>query len=122
MLATLLAGAMTLTGAAGDAPRGGVLCLDGAAAQVAAARPRARRIDLELQSAEILEVLRLFSDIGGVNIVAKPGVTGTVTVKLYDIPWTDALRGILRSLSLGMVWEGNVIYVTPLDRAGRPGG
>jgi len=88
--------------------------------QAQAARPRARRIDLELQSAEILAVLRLFSEIGGVNIIAKPGVSGTVTVKLYDIPWTDALRGILRSLSLGMVWEGNVIYVTPLDRVGRP--
>ena len=85
-----------------------------ATATMTMAAPKGRRIDLELQAVDIHQVLRLFSEIGRVNIIAKPGVSGTVTAKLRGVPWTDALRGILRSLHLGMIWEGNVIYVMPL--------
>ncbi len=74
-------------------------------------RWRGERIDIELQDAPIKDVLLLFSDIGRVNIIAGPEVEGTVTMKLSAVPWDQALDIILRSLSLGMVQEGNVIRV-----------
>lgn len=72
---------------------------------------RGERIDIELQDAPIKDVLLLFSDIGRVNIIAGPEVQGSVTMKLSAVPWDQALDIILRSLSLGMVQEGNVIRV-----------
>jgi type IV pilus assembly protein PilQ len=75
-------------------------------------RWRGERIDIELQDAPIKDVLLLFSDIGRVNIIAGPEVQGTVTMKLSAVPWDQALDIILRSLTLGMVQEGNVIRVS----------
>ncbi len=42
---------------------------------------------------------------------SDPGVGGRVTIVLDQVPWDQALDIILRSLSLGMVREGNVIRV-----------
>jgi type IV pilus assembly protein PilQ len=75
-------------------------------------RWRGERIDIELQDAPIKDVLLLFSDIGKVNIIAGPEVDGTITMKLSSVPWDQALDIILRSLTLGMVQEGNVIRVS----------
>jgi type IV pilus assembly protein PilQ len=75
-------------------------------------RWRGERIDIELQDAPIKDVLLLFSDIGRVNIIAGPEVAGTVTMKLSAVPWDQALDIILRSLTLGMIQEGNVIRVS----------
>jgi type IV pilus assembly protein PilQ len=79
-----------------------------------------RRIDIELQDVEIHRVLRLFSEIGQVNIIPRKGVAGRVTASLRNIPWDDALRAILRSQRLGMIWQGNVIYVAPIEDLERP--
>lgn len=78
-----------------------------------------RRIDIELQDVEIHRVLRLFGEIGRVNIIPRRGVSGRVTARLRNIPWDDALRAILRSQRLGMIWQGNVIYVAPIEELER---
>ncbi len=72
-----------------------------------------QRVDLELQDADIHQVLRLFSEIGGVNIIARAGVSGRVTARLQGVPWEEALVQILASLQLEAVRDGNVIYVSP---------
>jgi type IV pilus assembly protein PilQ len=79
-----------------------------------------RRIDIELQDVEIHRVLRLLGEIGNVNIVPRKGVSGRVTASLRNIPWDDALRAILRAHRLGMIWQGNVIYVAPIEELERP--
>jgi type IV pilus assembly protein PilQ len=48
--------------------------------------------------------------IGGQSV--GPEVDGTITMKLSAVPWDQALDIILRSLTLGMVQEGNVIRVS----------
>jgi type IV pilus assembly protein PilQ len=76
-----------------------------------------RRIDLELQDADIHDVLELFAEIGKVSIVTERGIPHKkVTARLVDVPWDEALAGILRSVGLGMLREGNVIYVVATDR------
>ena len=73
-----------------------------------------RRIDLDLKDADIHNVLRLLADVGRVNVVTADDVTGTVTIRMRNIPWDQALDVVLQSKNLGMVQRGNIIRVAPL--------
>lgn len=73
-----------------------------------------RRITLDLQQADIHNVIRLIGDVSGINIVVGDDVKGKVTMKLRNVPWDEALRIILKTKQLGMVWEAkNLIRVAP---------
>ena len=74
-----------------------------------------RRIDLDLKDADIHNVLRLLADVGQVNIVASDDVAGTVTIRMRNVPWDEALDVILQSKGLGMVRIGNIVRVAPRD-------
>jgi type IV pilus assembly protein PilQ len=73
-----------------------------------------RRIDLDLKEADIHNVLRLIADVGRVNIVAGDNVTGTVTIRMRNVPWDQALDVILQAKNLGVVRQGNMLRVAPL--------
>lgn len=84
-------------------------------AQVAArggAQP-GRRIDLDLKDADIHNILRLLADVGKVNIITTDDVSGSVTIRLRNVPWEQALDVVLQAKSLGMVRQGNLIRVAP---------
>ncbi len=87
--------------------------------QVDAARGRrrysGRRIDLDFNNADIHNILRLLAEVGGVNIVTSDDVTGTVTIRMRNVPWDQALEVILQAKGLGMVRRGNLIRVAPLE-------
>lgn len=74
-----------------------------------------RRIDLDLKDAPIHEVLRLLADVGKVSVVTSDGVTGTVTIRMKNVPWDQALETVLQAKKLGMVRNGTIIRVAPLD-------
>ena len=76
---------------------------------------RGRRIDLELQSADVRSVFPVLGDIGRVNFVLDDSVEGTVTAYLQDVTWDEALYWILRAMRLEAQRSGNVIYVTKDD-------
>jgi type IV pilus assembly protein PilQ len=73
-----------------------------------------RRVDLDLKDADIHNVLRLVSDVGRVNIVTADNVSGTVTIRMRNVPWDQALDTVLQAKGLGMVRQGNMIRVAPL--------
>ncbi|HEY3496857.1 MAG TPA: type IV pilus secretin PilQ [Polyangiaceae bacterium] len=73
-----------------------------------------RRIDLDLKDADVHNVLRLLADVGQVNVVTSDNVTGTVTIRMRNVPWDQALDIVLQSKGLGMVRTGNMIRVAPL--------
>jgi type IV pilus assembly protein PilQ len=73
-----------------------------------------RRIDLDLKDADVHNVLRLISDVGRVNIVTADNVQGTVTIRMRNVPWDQALETVLQAKGLGMVRQGNMIRVAPL--------
>ncbi len=70
-----------------------------------------KKISLDLQDADVVNVLRLLADIGGVNIVFGADVTGKVTVNLKNIPWDQALDIILMTNGLDKVRMGNIIRI-----------
>jgi type IV pilus assembly protein PilQ len=73
-----------------------------------------QRIDLDFKDADIHNILRLLADVGNVNIVTSDDVKGTVTIRMKDAPWDQALEVILKVKGLGQVRQDNVIRVAPL--------
>ena len=73
-------------------------------------------ITLTLKDADIKDVLRTFSALTQLNIVLDPGVSGSVTVELRDVPWDQALDLILRINGLDYVLENNVLRVAPISK------
>ena len=70
-----------------------------------------RRIDLDFKDFDIHNILRLLADVGQVNIITSDNVKGSITIRMRDVPWDQALDVILRSKGLGMQREGNLIRV-----------
>jgi len=58
-------------------------------------------------------VLQVLADYAGVNLVASDAVQGSVTLRLQDVPWDQALDLVLRSKGLARRQEGNVLLVAP---------
>jgi type IV pilus assembly protein PilQ len=89
--------------------------LSGQALQVkgAAVKYTGRRIDLDFKDADIHNILRLLAEVGGVNVVTSDDVGGSVTIRMRDVPWDQALDVILQAKSLGMERRGNLIRVAP---------
>ncbi|HJL03024.1 MAG TPA: type IV pilus secretin PilQ [Polyangiaceae bacterium LLY-WYZ-15_(1-7)] len=75
-----------------------------------------RRIDLDFKDADIHNILRLLAEVGGVNIITTDDVSGSVTIRMQNVPWDQALDVILRAKGLGMERRGNLIRVAPIER------
>ncbi len=71
--------------------------------------------DFDFQGADLRMVLRSFAELGGLNLVIDPGVTGTIDIKLTKVPWDQALEVILKTAKLGYIVEGSVVRVVPLS-------
>jgi type IV pilus assembly protein PilQ len=86
------------------------------AAQAAAEGPKeykGERLTLNFQDIETRAVLQLLADASGQNIVVSDTVTGSVTLRLQNVPWDQALDIVLRTKGLDKRQEGNVIIVAP---------
>src|SRR5881296_1667736 len=68
-------------------------------------------ISLDLRDYDIKDFFRLISEISGLNIVLDPNVSGTVTLKLVDVPWDQALDVVLKNYQLGGLLQGNVLRI-----------
>ena len=73
-------------------------------------------ISLELKDADVKDVLRTFAKITGLNVVVDPGVSGSVTVNLENVPWDQCLDIILRINNLDYVVENNVLRVAKIQQ------
>jgi type IV pilus assembly protein PilQ len=78
---------------------------------VAAPLSAGEPISLDLKDADLKDVLRTFAKLARLNIAVDPEVKGSVTVRLHDVPWDQALDVILQVNGLGYVLEGNVLRV-----------
>jgi type IV pilus assembly protein PilQ len=81
---------------------------------LAQARYTGRRINIDLKDADVHNVLRLLADTGHVNIVTADDVSGTITIRMVNVPWDQVLDVVLQAKGLGMVRQGNLIRVAPL--------
>ena len=74
-----------------------------------------RRINIDLVQADIHSVFRLISHVSKLNIVSGDDVSGTVTVRLVDVPWDQAFSAILQAKSLAAQRFGNIVRVAPIE-------
>ena len=79
------------------------------------ARHRGATVDLDLQRAELSDVLRLLTDVGHTNLVVGDNVEGTVTLRLKRVPWEAALCTIAAVHHLAVTVQDTIILVRKAD-------
>ncbi len=73
-----------------------------------------RRISLDFQDADLVNVMRLFAEVANLNIILSPDVKGKVTVRMVNIPWDQAMDIILKMNGLGYALEENILRIATL--------
>lgn len=74
-----------------------------------------RNITIDVVDASLRTVLRSMSDVSGLNIILPENYTASVTARLKNVGWRDALTAILNSQGLVASMQGNVLRVMPRD-------
>ncbi len=73
------------------------------------------RLTLKFQDIQVRPLLQLIADFTGNNIVVSDSVQGSISLRLENVPWDQALDLILTTKGLSSRENGNVIYVAPTD-------
>lgn len=73
------------------------------------------RLSLNFQDIDVRSLLQVIANFTGFNVVTSDTVTGTLTLRLKDVPWDQALEIILQAKGLGMTKNGNVLWIAPRD-------
>lgn len=71
------------------------------------------RLSLNFQDIQVRSVLQLIADFTELNLVASDTVTGSITLRLENVPWDQALDIVLKSKGLDKRLIGNVLMVAP---------
>jgi type IV pilus assembly protein PilQ len=71
------------------------------------------KLSLNFQNIEARAALQVLADFTGLNFVVSDTVKGSLTLRLKDVPWDQALDLILDSKNLAMRRRGNVLTVAP---------
>ncbi len=71
------------------------------------------RLSLNFQDIEVRSVLQLIADFTSLNLVASDTVTGSITLRLDQVPWDQALAIVVKAKGLDKRQEGNVLMVAP---------
>jgi type IV pilus assembly protein PilQ len=73
------------------------------------------KLSLNFQSIDVRQVLQVIADFTNFNVVTSDSVTGTVTLRVQNVPWDQILDIIMRSKGLAMRKNGNVLWVAPKE-------
>ncbi len=72
-------------------------------------------VTFDFKDIDIRNALKMIAEMSGMNIIMADDVTGTLTMRLMDVPWDQALELILAARGLGKEQMGNVVRIVPLD-------
>ncbi len=73
------------------------------------------RLSLNFQNIDVRAVLQLIADFTGLNMVVSDSVSGTLTLRLKNVPWDQALDIILKTKGLAKRESGNVMLIAPTE-------
>lgn len=76
---------------------------------------KGERLSLNFQNIEVRSLLQVIADFTNFNIVTSDTVGGSLTLRLKDVPWDQALNIIMEAKGLGMKKSGNVLWIAPKD-------
>jgi type IV pilus assembly protein PilQ len=75
--------------------------------------PRLARISLELQNADLRNVIAVIAETSRLNFIVDEEVGGRVTLRLRNVTWREALDALLASRGLGVEQVGTIVRVAP---------
>lgn len=78
-------------------------------------RYQGEKLSLNFQNIDVRAVLQVIADFTNFNIITSDTVGGSLTLRLKDVPWDQALDIILQAKGLDMRKNGNVIWIAPRD-------
>jgi type IV pilus assembly protein PilQ len=73
------------------------------------------KLSLNFQNIEVRSVLNVIADFTDLNVITSDSVQGSLTLRLKDVPWDQALDIILQTRGLDMRKNGNVVWIAPRD-------
>ncbi len=73
------------------------------------------KLSLNFQNIEVRAVLQLIADFTGLNLVASDTVQGSITLRLQNVPWDQALDLVLKTKGLGKRQMGSVLLIAPAE-------
>ena len=78
-------------------------------------RYQGEKLSLNFQNIDVRAALQVIADFTNLNIITSDTVGGSLTLRLKDVPWDQALDIILQARGLDMRKNGNVIWIAPRD-------
>lgn len=73
------------------------------------------KLSLNFQNVEVRTVLQVIADFTNLNIITSDSVSGSLTLRLKDVPWDQALDIILNAKGLDKRKNGNVVWIAPRE-------
>jgi len=73
------------------------------------------KLSLNFQDIDVRSVLQLIADFTNLNLVASDSVQGSITLRLQNVPWDQALDLVLKTKGLDQRKVGNVLLIAPAD-------
>lgn len=70
-------------------------------------------LTLNFQTIEVRAALQIIADFTGLNLVASDSVTGSLSLRLHQVPWDQVLDIITQTKGLSQRRQGNVIWIAP---------
>jgi type IV pilus assembly protein PilQ len=76
---------------------------------------KGEKLSLNFQNIEVRSVLQVIADFTGLNIVTSDTVQGSLTLRLKDVPWDQALDILMQTKGLDMRKNGNIVLIAPRE-------
>jgi len=73
------------------------------------------KVSFNFQNIEVRALLQVIADFTQFNVVTSDTVGGSITLRLKDVPWDQALEIILQAKGLGLRKSGNVLWIAPKE-------
>ncbi|MCF6262187.1 MAG: type IV pilus secretin PilQ [Xanthomonadales bacterium] len=71
------------------------------------------KVTFNFQDIEVRSLLQMIADVSDLNIVVADNVSGSMTLRLKNVPWDQALDMILDAKNLDMRKNGEIIWIAP---------
>ena len=69
------------------------------------------RISVDFKDIDLRDFFLFIADFSGMNMILDPAVKGTLTIKLTDVPWDQAMDLVCRQYGFGYEIDGKVYSV-----------
>ncbi|MDB5798449.1 MAG: type pilus secretin PilQ [Paucimonas sp.] len=76
---------------------------------------RGEKLSLNFQNVEVRSVLQVIAEFTGLNLVTSPSVGGSLSLRLKDVPWDQALDLVMQATGLDMRRNGTVLWIAPKE-------